>query len=164
MKLTKKQVSVIDLTILAGTALALAFLVNYATPLIISPNDNLETTNNQILFSIEKGNYLLIDDNPEFSSPEKVFIQDNLTLNLKPGEYYWKVGGILNSRIRKLNVTSKIDIRLQSNNETYNVINAGNVLTNVSFYADENFMTSKIIDLRDSTPVTGNLVKGEQYE
>lgn len=103
MRITKrKTIRKIDFIVVAITLLTIAVLIGYSRPLIISPTDNLLTTNTSILFSFEKGDYIILDDNLEFSSPEKIYTHNDLVLNLKPGIYYWRIEGALQSKVRKL--------------------------------------------------------------
>ncbi|MEN7982646.1 MAG: hypothetical protein ABFQ65_04315, partial [Nanoarchaeota archaeon] len=105
-----KHIKIIDKVLIIGTILFIASFVNYARPLIIAPIDNLETTNSSVLFEFERGNIILIDDNPEFSSPKKIHVEDNLVINLDEGKYYWKLDGIFNSGIRELTIISEVNL------------------------------------------------------
>ena len=85
MKITKNTIYRIDIAVIVITLIALGIAVGYARPLLLAPFDDAETSNNSVLFSFEKGKAILIDDNIEFSSPEEIYAQDNLVINLKPG-------------------------------------------------------------------------------
>ena len=132
--MNKKHIYTIDLVLIVGTLLASLIITSYATPLVIYPVDDLKTNENLILFSFEKGETILIDDNLGFTSPEKIYAENNLVINLKPGVYYWKIEGILDSEIRKLTIESEIDLRIIDENDSYSIINAGNIPLNVSVY------------------------------
>lgn len=138
-KMNHKIIRAIDFVILAGTFLTLMFAMRYAQPLVISPIDNLVTTNNSFLFSFEKGDVIFIDDNSDFTSPEKIFVQDNIVINLKPGTYYWKVQGAADSDVRKLTILSVVDLKIRKTamENTYELVNGGNTRLNVDVYTND---------------------------
>jgi hypothetical protein len=138
-----KHVYGIDLILVVGSLVILMFLVGYARPLVIAPLDEFETDKSGILFVIENAEVILIDDNPDFSSPEEYNVLEGLEISLKPGEYYWKAVGVLGSEIRTLTIKSRVDLRLKKiDGEGYGVVNAGNVGLNVDIYNGTNLIES----------------------
>ena len=129
-----KHVLKIDLVLIVGSLFVLMLVVGYSRPLVISPIDELETSESSVLFSIEKAEEILIDDNVDFSSPDKYKIRDGLEISLSPGVYYWKASGVLSSGLRTLTVNSVIDLRLVEGEELFEVVNAGNVHLNVDIF------------------------------
>ena len=125
-----------DLVLIVGTILVLIVLVGFARPLVISPSDNLETSQNNILFSIEKADKLLIDDNIDFTTPDEYSLKDGVKINLKPGVYYWKaIGAVgLKTEIRTITINSDVDLSLRKVDSGYEVVNIGNVNLNVDVY------------------------------
>jgi hypothetical protein len=79
----------IDLVIVLFSVFSLIFLVGYSRPLVIAPIENFETTDSKILFSIEKASKLVIDDNPQFTTPEEYEVYDGMKIDLEPGTYDW---------------------------------------------------------------------------
>lgn len=133
------------------------FIIGYTSPLVIGPLDDLNTTNTAVLFEFEKAGAILIDDNPSFTSPEKIYTENNLVINLKPGVYYWKVEGVFPSEIRKLTIESEIELKLRekSGEEKYEIVNAGNTELNIDIYDNEKFTGSIILEVDDSKSVEG---------
>ena len=164
MNITKKQIYAVDLILIVGTSIVLILLVGYAQPLIISPINELETSNTSVLFSFEKGNIIYIDDNPEFTSPEKISAKDNLVINLKPGAYYWRVEGLLESEVRTLTINSKVDLRLKDAGKNYEVVNFGNTKLKVDIYDNMTLVGNVILDIDKNANVSGTKFAGEQYE
>ncbi|MCH7850630.1 MAG: hypothetical protein IH845_03240 [Nanoarchaeota archaeon] len=127
----------IDAAIIVITVLSLFAVGGYVQPLVIAPLNELETTETEILFSIEKAEFLLIDDNIEFSSPQEYLMRDGLKIDLDPGKYYWKAVGITSSQIRTLTIKSVVNLELRlrenSSNE-FSVVNVGNVVLDVEVY------------------------------
>ena len=74
-KKVNKHIWKFDLAIIIITVIGLFFLVDYARPLVIYPADNLKTTENYVLFSFEKADKILIDDNLDFSSPKEIYVE-----------------------------------------------------------------------------------------
>ena len=125
----------IDLVLIIGSLATLVFLVGYVNPLVIAPLDNYETSERDILFSIEKAENLIIDDNIDFTTPDEYKIKDGLKISLEPGKYYWKVIGILNSNVKILTIKSEVNLELRKIDDgNYGVVNAGNVQLNVDIY------------------------------
>jgi hypothetical protein len=142
MKMKMKKVYAVDLVLIIGSVLILMMAVNYSRPLVIAPLDELETTERSILFSLEKADEILIDDNIEFSSPERYTARDGLEISLGPGKYYWKATGVIDSAVRTLIINSKVDLRLLEGDRGYGVINAGNVRLHVEIYNESSFVES----------------------
>lgn len=162
----KNKLTIIQRTTLVLIAIALVILIvviGYSSPRIIHPMDGLVTTNASVLFSFEKANYLIIDDNTEFSSPEKIYAKDNLVVNLKPGVYYWKAVGERESEVRKLAVNSRVDLRVEEKDDTLRVINSGNVALNVSVYNRSNLIGSVIADVGEPVDMNGDEYLGRQH-
>lgn len=164
IRIRNKTWQKIDLILIALTIIAIASIISYSKPLIISPIDDFATTNTSILFSFEKGNYIIIDDNEEFSSPEKIYARDNLVLNFKPGVYYWKVEGALQSEVRKLTIQSRVELKFVEDNGEYDIINSGNVPLNVSVYNSFILTGSIIAEVGESVNVSGDEYFGRQDE
>ncbi len=154
----------IDFVLIVGTAFLLLFLVGYVRPLVIAPLDGLKTTENSVLFSFEKADTILIDDNIEFTSPEKIHVKDNLIVNLKPGTYYWKVQGISQSEIRKLTIESEIDLKLKEKDlekGVYDIVNAGNTVLDVGVYDKEDLQETISLGIDEEKEVSGTKFIGE---
>lgn len=165
-----KHIKIIDMALIFATVLFLAGSFNYAHPLIISPVNNFETTNGSVLFEFERGNVVLIDDNLEFSSPEKIVAEDNLIINLKPGKYYWKLEGILDSNVREFTILSEINLKLKKLEDKYQIVNAGNVQLDVDIYENKSLVGNVILDIDEESIASGTKFigkqsgKGGQYE
>ena len=106
----------------------------------------------------------MIDDNLEFSSPEKIYAEDNLVINLKPGVYYWKVQGALDSEVRKLTIQSEIELKLKKSEKEgfYKLTNAGNDRLKVDIYEDGVLNESVVLEKDESREKQGmQFVGGE---
>ena len=163
--MNKKYILGIDLLVVVGTLMAIAILVGYARPLVIAPTDELSTTNTAVLFSFEKANLILIDDNLEFSSSEEIYVEDNLVINLKPGVYYWKVVGALPSEVRKLTIESEVDLKLRraaGKDESYELVNSGNTELNVDVYQGEKLAGNVILGFDENKEVSGTKFVGRE--
>jgi len=164
-----KHILRIDLLLISVTVIGLLVLVGYASPLVIGPVDNFETTETKILFEpiFEKDDKILIDDNIEFTSPEEYVVREGLEINLKPGNYYWKAVGVFGSEIRTLTINSEVDLRLRKleiGDEKYGVFNAGNVRLNVDIYDGENLIENVKLGVDEEIEIKGNKFVGEQDE
>jgi hypothetical protein len=160
-----KKIIAIDLVLVVGSLLIIGGLVGYAQPLAIAPINDLETTETGVLFEFEKANVILIDDNLEFSSPQEIYVQDNLVVNLKPGVYYWKVKGVLSSEVKKLTIESEVDLKLRELEEKYEIVNSGNTKLNVDIYGelDGSLIGNVILDVDEDEEVSGTSFIGGEY-
>jgi len=155
MKISKRQMYMLDMLLVGLSLVVVLGLVGYARPLVIAPADGLVTTDGAVLFVFEKAEIILLDDNIEFSSPEEIYAEDNLVINLEPGNYYWKVKGALSSEVRQLTVNDVVALQLQSVDEGYEVVNVGNVLLNVDVYENGSLAGSRLLDVEESEEVSG---------
>jgi hypothetical protein len=143
-----------------ASVFALIFLVGYTNPNVISPLPNYETTETEILFSIEKADKILVDDNLEFTTPEEYFVKDGLEISLVPGTYYWKAIGIRESEIRTLTIKSKVSLELRKVSEGFDVVNSGNVRLNVEVYNGSQLVDNLKLEKGDSVSSKGNKFLG----
>ena len=158
-----EKVYKIDIALIGVTFVALLFLVGYSRPLVIAPLDDYETTDNEIIFSIEKADSLFIDDNFDFTTPDEYNIKDGLKISLEPGKYYWKAVGVLGSEIRTLTVVSKIDLRiLKLDDDSFGVVNDGNVRLNVDVYNGTDLVDKIKVDVGEEKSFDGDKIVGGQ--
>jgi hypothetical protein len=160
-----KKVYAIDLAIVVGTVIGILFIIGYARPLVIAPIDKMESSNSSVLFSFERADTILIDDNKEFSSPLTIYVKDNLIVTLKPGKYYWKVVGVLQSEVHELTMNSEVALRLRADgNESYSVVNAGNVNLNVGVYDNGGYVKNITLDVDEASSTDGNKFVGREND
>jgi hypothetical protein len=165
--ISKKHIIAIDFILVVGSLLVVAGLVGYAQPLVIAPIDDFTTTDTFVLFEFEKASVILIDDNIDFTSPQKIFVEDNLIINLKPGEYYWKVEGALSSEVRQLTIESEVALKLRKsglNKDSYEIVNAGNTRLNVDVYEKGELTGNVILGVDEDEEVSGTKFIGEEDE
>lgn len=165
MYLNKNIVYGIDLLIVAGTLIGLFIMFGYARPLVIGPIGDYNSTNTSVLFTFEKGEVILIDDNLEFSSPQKITAQNYLVVHLEPGRYYWKIEGALPSTVRSLTINSLVDLKLrkiENGKEEYEVVNAGNTLLDVEVYHNDILNQTIVLDIDESKETSGEAFVGRQ--
>ena len=168
-RIRNKQIIIFDIAMIVGTLLIMAGLYgyyDYTKPVLLSPEDDLITKDTNVLFEFEKAGVILIDDNLDFTSPEKIYAEDNLVINLKPGIYYWKLEGVLSSEIRKLTIQSEVDLKLResSDGDNYEIVNAGNTKLNVDIYENEEYKESIKVGVDESKEVSGTKFIGEQED
>jgi len=153
----------IDIVVVLVSLTLLVGIVGYGMPMVISPVDDFETTSSSVLFEFSGGNKILLDDNLEFSSPEEIYAEDDLVINLKPGVYYWKVVGIGSSEVRELTIKSVVDLRLQEIDGGYEVVNAGNVGMDVDVYSHGVFVGKVVLEPEELEELEGDkFIGGEK--
>ncbi len=152
----------IDMIVVLVSVFVLMGVIGFSQPLVIAPLDNYETFETEVLFSIEKGEKLLIDDNLDFTTPEEYDVIDGLKINLKPGKYYWKVVGFTQSEIRTLTINSKISLEFVAGEDNFDIVNAGNVKLNVDIYNGTEKIGEKKLEINEEMENVGTKLIGEQ--
>ncbi len=118
------------LQLAAFDAIAIALMILLVNGnLLAYPMNNMHTTNRHVEFQwTGAASKALIDDNPQFISPEEAGKEGII---LEPGTYYWKADGI--SPIRKFTIDSEVAIekeeRIGERSANYTIKNAGNTET-----------------------------------
>ncbi len=162
--INKKIIYGVDFLLILGSLIGLVFVFGYAQPLVIAPIDGFESSDTAVLFSFEKANLILIDENLDFSSPNEYYVEDNLVINLKPGIYYWKVQGIRASDVRQFTLKSEVNLKIKDVGDEYEVINGGNTRLNVEVYEDGRLRDNLILDVDESEKAEGDKFIGGQNE
>ncbi len=162
----------VDLIIIGISALVLMGLVGYARPLVISPIDQYRSVNGEVLFNFTRADVLLIDDNKDFTTPDRYSVVDGQIVRLEPGVYYWKVSGVLGpkgmtllvpSEVRKLTIQSSVELKLVKLKNGFGVVNAGNVRLNVDVYDGDKFIEKKKLGIGEVSR-NGSKFVGSQDE
>jgi len=162
----KKHIIAIDFILVVGSLLLIAGIVGYTQPLAIAPLNGFETTDTAVLFEFEKAEVILIDDNPDFSSPEEIYAKNDLVINLKPGKYYWKLFGVGNSEVREITIVSEVDLKIRQaeDSDSYELVNAGNTLLNIDIYNNSELTNKIVLDVDRSREVSGTKFIGREHE
>jgi len=157
----KNNLVKIDVVVIVVSLVILMGLVGYARPLVIAPMNDFESEDENVLFSFERADVLLIDDNMDFTTPDKYRVIEGEKIRLEPGVYYWKVSGVLGSEIRKLTIKSKVELELVEVDEGWGVVNSGNVRLNVDVYDGEELIESKKLEISEALDSQGTKYVGE---
>jgi hypothetical protein len=153
-------------------AAQLIFLIGiFSLVYLIAPHTNYPKNNAMlgysiVNFDIANTNIILIDDNPEFSSPMKINLKERNTTRifLEPGTYYWKAVGVLESSVKKFTVMSEVSLELKNSS----LKNTGDVPINITKKSMGTMTGLVILDV-GAEYVANNteekiIYQGEQYE
>lgn len=151
-----EKVNKIDYIIVIITVLSLFAVGGFAQPLVIAPLNDIETTDTRILFSIDRAEYVLIDDNMDFTTPDRYEVRDGMKIDLEPGVYYWKAVGVTESEIRTLTINTELNLELQEFGSEYNVLNAGNIPLNVEVYDGEEKVEEVRLEKGEESGIVGS--------
>jgi hypothetical protein len=160
--MNKKYVYAIDAVCLVVTLGIIISSLIFLRPNLYSPPSGLTTTG-AVLFSFSNGDYILIDDNLQFSSPQRYEVRDDLLITLNPGSYYWKVVGALSSEIRQLTVQSVVDLRLRESSDGYELVNGGNTKLDVDIYENGTLTGRAVLDVDETGKANGNSFFGREH-
>ena len=76
-------------------------------------------------FKFKNAHAILIDDNSDFSSPQRI---SEKAMKLEAGKYYWKAEGILGeSKTGEFEIESEVAISMKVENNVTTITNKGNV-------------------------------------
>ena len=151
----------IDLVLIMVSLAVLVVLVGYARPLVIAPLDDYESSG-EVLFLIEKADYLLIDDNVDFTTPDRYEIKEGMEIDLVPGEYYWKAVGVFGSDVRSLIINSFVSLELKEMDGSYGVVNGGNVRLNIDVYNGTKLVEKKKVEVGEVVDGGDKYVGGQE--
>jgi hypothetical protein len=106
--------------------------VYLSAPKLEYPLDGALINEDFVQFRFKNANVILVDDNADFSSPKMLNASElnSIGIGMKPGKYYWKAVGNIESFSREFVVDSKIGLELDKNESVLK--NVGNVRVNVS--------------------------------
>ncbi len=159
-----KHILAIDAILILGSLLLIAGIVGYTRPLVIAPLDEAVTTNGSVLFEFQKADYILIDDNLEFTSPRQVYVKESITVNLEPGKYYWKAVGAISSEVRELTIESVVDLQIRESEDGIAVVNSGNTELEVSVYNQGILSDTFVVSVSENSSVEGDKFIGREND
>lgn len=159
MKYSKQIIRAVDLVLAFGSMFVVLWAIGFSNPQVIAPADNFETTGSTILFSIENADKLVIGTDLNFMDGKEYDLNENLSLDLLPGLYYWKVVGVLESEIRTLTIKDAVVLNIVKGDDGYDVINAGTVNLNIEVYNNK----SEFVENVTLVPNEGIAVDKSKY-
>ncbi|RMD46055.1 hypothetical protein D6829_00600 [Candidatus Pacearchaeota archaeon] len=154
-----RRIYAIDFAIVLFSLAFMVFLFGWAQPLVVGPRDGFETTRS-VLFSVERADKVLIDDNPDFTSPMVLDVRKAHKVELKPGVYFWKAEGVFGSDVRRLTIKSFVSLEVRPVGNGFEVLNAGNVDLNVLVYDNKTLVKKISLEKGASKTVRGNKFVG----
>lgn len=125
---------------------------------VFYPRANLELNGNTVRFSAENANLIIISNNPDFSNPRYIDINESVvSFNLKPGTYYWKASNeILESFANEFVIESEVGLQIIEKDGDYSLKNVGDVRVNVSKTKDGRFVGRIILEPDASNEIENN--------
>lgn len=157
-----KNIARIDRIVLAGSILVVFIIAFVLAQNMLAGSSNLDRE----LFSFKSGSVILIDENLNFRSPERVEAKDNLVINLGKGIYYWKIEDAIPAEdIVQLDIKdSAASLKLRKSGEGYEVVNSGNSTLNVDVYSSGKFTGRVILGGGDAGAVSDVVTIGGEGE
>ena len=141
--ISKKHLLIIDSILIIGILASVFMLVGYSgsfQPLAIAP---LPSESENLLFVLPTNDYILIDDNSRFDSPETVFIGQEVSM--AQGKYFLKFFNGLSSEIRQIDTEVDIVLEIRKIDErSVGVFNTGNSALNIETYDKGSLIDSSL--------------------
>lgn len=148
-KKTKKRKTMLIVTFEILIFILIIVSLSYFTPKM----GGINKEDKAVFFKFTNAHAILIDDNPDFTSPEKI---SDKVIKLKPGSYYWKAVGILGeSETGNFTVNSEVIINIEIDDGETTVTNQGNVPVNATKKQGGVIIGNMIIEMKDKE-VFGN--------
>jgi hypothetical protein len=176
-----EQRHVVDVVLVAVSLVIVLGAVGYAQPLVIAPLDGAVLAEREVVFTFERGDSVLVDDNLDFSSA--LVVQEGERIELEPGVWYWKVEGLADTKVsqllgtldaeksqeirerlfsgdvRTLTIRGVVALELRSSGEGYEVVNVGNTKLRVGEYQDEILVQERVVDIGSGFEVNDDAKK-----
>jgi len=99
------------------------------------PRINVSVDDEWVRFNSINAKVIMISDNPDFSNPRYLDLEqeNDISLNLKPGKYYWKAdNGIIESLGKEFVIDSEVGLGIERDEDGSELMNVGNVKINVT--------------------------------
>ena len=144
------------------------FLFVYlSAPKLEYPLDGARINEDFVQFKFKNANAILVDDNEDFSSPKMIDASESnfVGIGMKPGKYYWKAVGNIESFSREFVINSKVGLELNESESTLK--NVGNVEMNVREKQGGALSGLVILDVEAEYPIeieNETTYRGEQNE
>jgi hypothetical protein len=142
-------------------AQAIFLIVIIGVVYFMYPWIDINVNGNDINFKSINANVIIISENPDFSNSRYLEMgkNENISLNLRPGTYYWKSG---NSYIqglgRKFEIKSEVGMEIENGSD---LVNIGNVKINVTRTKEGVMVGYIVLEPNESEKVDNN--KSDQY-
>lgn len=141
--------------------------VYFFTPKLEYPLDGALIDEDFVQFRFKNANVIFIDDNEDFSSPKMLNASElnSIGIGMKPGKYYWKAVGNIESFTREFIIDSKVGLELNKSNSTLK--NVGNVEVNVTKEQGGALSGLAILDVEAEYPVNmtnETIYRGEEND
>ncbi|MEK6894130.1 MAG: hypothetical protein AABX10_01575 [Nanoarchaeota archaeon] len=129
----------IDSILILGILISAFLLLDYNQPMVIAPLKDGGT----LLFTLPMVEYILVDDNSRFESPETMFIDQIITLDT--GKYFIKFFYDIRSEIRVIDLEINADLQIRIIDEnTIGVFNVGETDLQIDTYDTGSKINSSI--------------------
>ncbi len=142
--MNKKYILIADLILVFGSLISIFVLVGYAQPLVTAPLLG-NSSEQSLIFAFDSADYVLIDDNFQFDSPD-TFFADGESFVLKSGKYYVKSVYGLSSEVREIKTEVEITLELMKLEDgSLGVFNIGKSDLNVETYETGSLINNSLV-------------------
>lgn len=133
--------------------------------LIFYPRADFSLDGSKVSFSSINAEVIILSANPDFSNPRYVDVNDNVSFNLKPGIYYWKVSNdYIESFAKEFKIDSEVGLQIIEENGSQELKNIGDVKVNVTKTKDGAFVGYIILEPNESNQINDGNYLGRQDE
>jgi len=123
---------------------------------IFYPRAEVSVVGDFVRFSSINANVIVISENPDFSNPRYLLLNEtkDLSLNLKPGTYYWKGdNGIIEGIKNEFTINSEVNIKINTTGNESELVNVGNVKINIMKNKDGVMVGRIVLDTNESQKI-----------
>ncbi|MBU1135888.1 MAG: hypothetical protein KJ559_00040 [Nanoarchaeota archaeon] len=113
------------------------------------PKTDFELNGNAVNVKSINANAIIISENPDFSNPRYLDIENkkNLSFKLNPGIYYWKsANNFIKGFGKKFVINSEVGMKIEKDEETNksDLMNTGNIKINIT-KSEEGVLVGSVI-------------------
>jgi len=132
------------------------------------PRTDVKVDGDFVNFNSINAKVIMISENPDFSNPRYILLNEtkNLSLNLKPGTYYYKSdNGLIEGIKNKFTIKSKVGLAVNKTENESNLVNVGNVRISVRKNENGVLIGKVILEPEESEKIDNNKTYvGGQYD
>jgi len=134
MEINKKHIIAIDLVLIVGSLLIVAYLAGYSRPLVIGDFNEEGLKQESVLFDINNEDRLVISKDRDFENAREIDMNKDLTLS--EGKYFVKIISPFGSEVRELTLLTDVKIDFIKAGNKISVVNKGEKLNVKIFEGD----------------------------
>lgn len=146
-------------------AQAVFLIAIFSVVYLIYPRTDIKLQEDNVNFKSINANAIVISENPDFSNSRyiKVGRDENISINLKPGTYYWKpTNDYIEGFQKSFTIESEVGLKIDMKENDSTLVNIGNVKVNVTRTKEGILVGHIILEPNESQKIEEGKYEGRQ--